>query len=68
MFRRLQFDSLQDWLAIFALLASFSLFVYMIYRVIRMKKKDIDPIAKLPLEEEKRTESKTHERKNGKEE
>lgn len=52
MFRRLQFESLQDWLAIIALLVSFCLFMYFLYRVLRMRRKDIDRLSNLPLEED----------------
>ena len=64
MFRRLQFDSLQDWLAIIALLVSFSLFIYFLYRVLRMRKKDIDRLSNLPLEDDsKKKEKQQDERK-----
>jgi len=61
MFRRLQFDSLQDWLAIIALLVSFSLFIYFLYRVLRMRKKDIERLSNLPLEEDSQKKEKSDE-------
>ncbi len=51
MFRRLQFESLQQGLAVFALFASFTLFLYFIYRMLRMKKERAEHLANLPLEE-----------------
>jgi cbb3-type cytochrome oxidase subunit 3 len=51
MFRRLQFESLQQELAVLALFASFSLFLYFIYRMLRMKKEQAEHLANLPLEE-----------------
>jgi cbb3-type cytochrome oxidase subunit 3 len=67
MFRRLQFESLQQGLAVFALFASVTLFLYFIYRMLRMKKERARELANLPLEEEEDNPELSHHEKGNSE-
>jgi cbb3-type cytochrome oxidase subunit 3 len=52
MFQRLQLPEIQNALAAFALVASFGIFIYFLYRILRMKKSRRDYLSHLPLDDD----------------